>query len=142
MRHDEIIGKVQALAQLPDRGSAENATGAVLRTLGERIAPGLAEHVAAQLPPTLGRNLRLAAQDAVGDGRDRGVGEPFGLAAFTGRVAGRAGVPDETALRDTTAVLEVLDGALSPELMDKVASDLSVDYADLLPSGRADEGRP
>lgn len=141
MRHDEIIGKVQALARLPDRGSAENATGAVLLTLGERISPGLAEHVAAQLPPGLAKNLHVAAQDAVIRGRDRGAGERFDLTAFTGRVAGRAGVPDEAALRDTGAVLEVLDSALSPELMDKVASDLSVDFASLLPAGRADDER-
>ncbi|MGW6513252.1 DUF2267 domain-containing protein, partial [Streptomyces niveus] len=47
MHHDELIGKIQALAQLPDRGSTERATQAVLRTLGERLPAGLADHVAA-----------------------------------------------------------------------------------------------
>lgn len=137
MRHDEMIGKVQALSRLPDRGSAERATGAVLRTLGERLAPGLAEHVAAQLPPALGVHLRAAAQEATREGHDRSAGERFGLTAFTGRVSGRAGVPDDVAIQESTAVLEVLDGALSPELMDKVAADLSADLGELLPSGRA-----
>jgi uncharacterized protein (DUF2267 family) len=137
MQHDEIIGKVQALAQLPDRGSAERAATAVLRTLGERVSPGLARHVAAQLPPDLAVSLRTAAEDAAEEGRDRGSGEKFDLTVFAGRVAGRAGVPDDAALRDAGAVLEVLDGALSPELMDKVTADLSADFAPLLPSGRA-----
>lgn len=140
MQHNEMIGKVQELAGLPDRGSAERATGAVLRTLGERIAPGLADHVAAQLPPDLGAHLRAAAQDAGRDGRGRAAGERFDLAAFAGRVSGRAGVPDDTAVRESAAVLEVLDGALSPELMEKVSADLSADLGELLPAGRA-EGR-
>jgi uncharacterized protein (DUF2267 family) len=140
MRHDEIIGKVQALAQLPDRGSAERATDAVLRTLGERIAPGLAGHVAAQLPPDLGAQLRTAAEDAAADGREPSSGERFDLAVFAGRVSGRAGVSEEVALRDAAAVLEVLDGALSPELMDKVAADFSADLGTLLPAGRAANG--
>ncbi|WP_031517315.1 DUF2267 domain-containing protein [Streptomyces sp. NRRL F-5123] len=137
MQHNEMIGKVQELAGLPDRGSAERATGAVLRTLGERVAPGLAEHMAAQLPPDLGAHLRAAAQDAGRDGRGRAAGERFDLTAFAGRVSGRAGVPDDAAVRDSAAVLEVLDGALSPELMDKVAADFSADLGELLPSGRA-----
>ncbi|MFI0941535.1 DUF2267 domain-containing protein [Streptomyces sp. NPDC021020] len=137
MQHNEMIGKVQELAGLPDRGSAERATGAVLRTLGERVAPGLAEHMAAQLPPDLGAHLRAAARDAGHDGRGRGAGERFDLTAFAGRVSGRARVPDGAAVRDSAAVLEVLDGALSPELMDKVAADLSADLGELLPSGRA-----
>ncbi|MFI0900458.1 DUF2267 domain-containing protein [Streptomyces sp. NPDC020983] len=137
MQHNEMIGKVQEIAGLPDRASAERATGAVLRTLGERIAPGLAEHVAAQLPPDLGEHLRAAARDAGRDGRGRAAGERFDLTVFAGRVSGRAGVPDGAAVRDSAAVLEVLDGALSPELMGKVAADLSADLGELLPSGRA-----
>lgn len=49
MRHDKIIGQVQARAQLASRGEAEAATRATLETLGERIPPGAAENLAAQL---------------------------------------------------------------------------------------------
>lgn len=49
MRHDKIIGQVQARAQLASRGEAEAATRATLETLGERITPGAAENLAAQL---------------------------------------------------------------------------------------------
>ncbi|MFJ4800368.1 DUF2267 domain-containing protein [Streptomyces murinus] len=53
-----MIGKVQALAQLPDRGSAERAAHAVVTTLSERLPSGLARHVAAQLPPDMADAMR------------------------------------------------------------------------------------
>ncbi|WP_330177229.1 DUF2267 domain-containing protein [Streptomyces sp. NBC_01498] len=140
MHHDEMIGKIQALARLPDRGSTERATRAVLRTLGERLPAGLADHVAAQLPPDLAACLRRPAESAAAGGRDTGSGERFDLVAFTGRVSDRAGTGEDAALRESAAVLEVLDAALSPELMDKIAAALPVDIGALLPSGRAGGG--
>ncbi|MET4927304.1 DUF2267 domain-containing protein [Streptomyces sp. PSRA5] len=137
MHHDEMIGKIQALARLPDRGSTERATQAVLRTLGERLPAGLADHVAAQLPPELAACLRLPAEFAAAEGRDTGSGERFDLIAFTGRVADRAGTTEDAALRESAAVLEVLDAALAPELMNKIAAALPVDIGALLPAGRA-----
>ncbi|WP_405679247.1 DUF2267 domain-containing protein [Streptomyces sp. NBC_01511] len=137
MHHDEMIGKIQALAQLPDRGSTERATLAVLRTLGERLPAGLADHVAAQLPPDLAACLRRMTESAAAAGRDAGSGERFDLIAFTGRIADRAGTTDDAALREAAAVLEVLDAALAPELMDKIAAALPVDIGALLPVGRA-----
>ncbi|WP_405801317.1 DUF2267 domain-containing protein [Streptomyces sp. NBC_01506] len=136
MHHDEMIGKIQALARLPDRGSTERATQAVLRTLGERLPAGLAGHVAAQLPPELAACLRRPAESAVAEGRDTGSGERFDLIAFAGRIADRAGTDEDAALREAAAVLEVLDAALAPELMDKIAAALPVDIGALLPVGR------
>jgi uncharacterized protein (DUF2267 family) len=139
MRHDEMIGKVQALAQLPDRGSAERATHAVLRTLGERLPAGLAGHLAAQLTPELAAPVRAATASAAADGRPSGIGERFGLPVFAGRIAGRAGTDEDAALREAAAVLEVLDAALAPELMTKVGEELPSDIRELLPSGRSTE---
>ncbi|WP_318205294.1 DUF2267 domain-containing protein [Streptomyces sp. SCL15-4] len=142
MRHDEMIGKVQALAQLPDRGTAERAAHAVVRTLAERLPSGLARHVAAQLPPDLAAEMREAADASAG--RDSGTaGERFGLTTFTGRVAVRAGTDEDRALRDAAAVLEVLDAALAPELTERMAHALPADIRELLPVVRAtqDMGR-
>lgn len=139
MQHDEMIGKVQALAHLPDRGSTERATHAVLRTLAERLPAGLADHLAAQLPRNLAADILEAAQSATSAGRPRGTGEPFDLTAFAGRVAVRAGTTEDTALQYSTAVLEVLDAAVAPEEMRKVAGVLPADIRELLPAGRADE---
>ncbi|MEU6776701.1 DUF2267 domain-containing protein [Streptomyces sp. NPDC046759] len=138
MRHDEMIGKVQALAQLPDRGSAERAAHAVVSTLSERLPSGLARHVAAQLPPDMAAAMREATDAAAG--ADAGAsGERFGLTVFAGRVADRAGTDENTALREAAAVLEVLDAALAPELTERMAGALPADIRDLLPVGRATE---
>jgi uncharacterized protein (DUF2267 family) len=134
MRHDEMIGKVQALARLPDRGSAEVATQAVLKTLGERLPAGLAGHVGAQLPSTLAGYVGRA-----GGSDERASGERFDLTVMAGRIAGRAAADEDTALREAAAVLEVLDAALTPELMDKVARALPADIRELLPAGRTAE---
>ncbi|GCB43397.1 DUF2267 domain-containing protein [Streptomyces sp. NL15-2K] len=139
MRHDEIIGKVQALAHLPDRGSTERATQSVLRTLAERLPTGLADHLAAQLPPDLAAHIRETTASATSEARPSGAGEPFDLTAFAGRVAVRAGTTEETALRYCAAVLEVLDAAVSPEEMRKLTDALPADIRELLPAGRADE---
>jgi uncharacterized protein (DUF2267 family) len=138
MRHDEMIGKVQALAQLPDRGSAERATRAVLSTLAERLPSGLADHVAAQLPHELAAPMREVTQSAAG-GSAHGSGERFDLTVFAGRVAGRAGTDEDAAVREAAAVLEVLDAALAPELTEKVSGALPADIRELLPVGRATE---
>jgi uncharacterized protein (DUF2267 family) len=138
MRHDEMIGKVQALAQLPDRGAAERAAHAVVRTLAERLPSGLARHVAAQLPPDMAAAMREAADASAGT--DSGAaGERFGLTVFAGRIADRAGTDEDRALREAAAVLEVLDAALAPELTERMAEALPRDIRELLPVARATE---
>ncbi|MFI1767864.1 DUF2267 domain-containing protein [Streptomyces sp. NPDC020800] len=136
MKHDEMIGKVQALARLRDRGSAERATHAVLSTLSERLPSGLALHVAAQLPPDLATVVRQAV-DGTADPGVGASGERFGLTVFAGRIADRAGTDEDTALRDAAAVLEVLDAALAPELTERMAGALPADIRELLPVERA-----
>lgn len=139
MRHDELIGKVQAEARLPDRGAAERATRAVLHTLAERLPHGLARHLAAQLPEELAEAVQEGATvPPHGVSERSSVGERFGLTAFAGRVAWRSGVSEEDAVRQAAAVLEVLDAAV-PEEMEKVAQTLPPDIRELLPSGRAAE---
>jgi uncharacterized protein (DUF2267 family) len=140
MRHEEMIGKVQALARLPGRGAAEGVTRAVLLTLAERLPGGVAEHVAAQLPADIGAVMREAPESARVASpvlRTHTSGEQFGLAVFAGRVAARSGTTEEVALRETAAVFEVLDAALAPGLMTKVAQELPKDIGQLLPAKRA-----
>ncbi|MFQ6147307.1 DUF2267 domain-containing protein [Streptomyces seoulensis] len=137
MQHDEMITKVRALAQLPGRGPAEAATRAVLTTLGERLPSGLAGHVAAQLPPEPAACLRHASEAAASGAASSG--ERFGLTTFAGRIAARTGTDEDAALREAAAVLEVLDAALAPELMEKLAGALPGDIRELLPLGRAAE---
>lgn len=139
MQRDEIIGKVQALSQLSGRGPAERATQAVLTTLAERLPSGLADHVAAQLPPELAASMRQVTNTPAGESSSPAAGERFDLATFAGRIAGRAETDDDSAVREAAAVMEVLDAALAPELMDHVAGALPTDIRELLPARRADE---
>ncbi len=142
MRHEEFTGKVQALAALPDRASAERAVRATLETLAERIPVGAAEHVAAQLPHELAEHLRRVTAGHRDSPARLPEEDHFGLPAFFGRVAWRAGVSDEAAIRQAAAVLEVLDAALSPELMAKLGHVLPADIRELLPAARAEQPWP
>jgi uncharacterized protein (DUF2267 family) len=143
MQYSELIGKVQAGAALPDRQAAERAVRATLETVAERVPDGLADHLAAQLPEEAAESLRrvTAVHEASPHQRRhwRETGERFGLTAFVGRVAWRAGTREDDALREATAVLDVLDAAVSPELMGKLGQVLPKDIRELLPSGRAVE---
>ncbi|MFJ6215848.1 DUF2267 domain-containing protein [Streptomyces sp. NPDC092296] len=142
MHHDEFIGQVQARAALPDRGSAERAVRATLETLAERIPDGLGEHLAAQLPTEVSEHLRRVAAAHQASPEHRRSGERFDLTAFAGRIAWRGGASEEAALREASAVLEVLDAALSPELMQKLGRVLPHDIGELLPAVRADDTAP
>ncbi len=142
MQHDELIGKVQALAQLPDRGSAEHATRAVLATLAERVPLGLAQHLAAQLSPGLAESITTTTTELESTGVDHSHAERFGLPVFAGRVAARAGTTEDAAVQQSASVLEVLDAAVTPEVMEKVAAALPADIRELLPSSRAGDAGP
>lgn len=143
MRYEELTGRVQAQAALPDRQSAERAVRATLETLAERVPDGVADHLAAQLPGEAAESLRrVVAGDETSPHRradTRAHGEPFDLTTFAGRVAWRSRASEDTAVREATAVLEVLDAAVSPELMLKVGRVLPPDIRELLPSSRATE---
>ncbi|WP_069816641.1 DUF2267 domain-containing protein [Streptomyces sp. TP-A0874] len=143
MHYGELTGQVQARAQLPDRQSAERSVRATLETLAERVPDGFADHMAAQLPHEAAECLyRVTASHAGSPGeraRWRESGESFNLTGFAGRVAWRAGTTEEEAIRESAALFEVLDSAVSPELMDKLYGVLPKDIRMLLPEGRAEQ---
>ncbi|MEV6316588.1 DUF2267 domain-containing protein [Streptomyces sp. NPDC051776] len=144
MRYDQMTGQVQARAHLPDRQSAERAVRATLETLAERVPGGMAEHLAAQLPSEAAEALRRV--DAAHDGSPeerahrRVHGERFDLTGFLGRISWRAGTDEDGAIRESTAFFEVLDSAVSPELMEKLYEALPADIRALLPEERAARG--
>lgn len=141
MRYEEFTGRVQARAGLGSRQAAERAVRATLETLAERVPDGVAEHLSAQLPQEVADSLgRVVAEHETSpheraDARVRG--EPFDLSAFAGRIAWRGHATEEDALREASAVLEVLDAAVAPELMRKLEDVLPADIKAVLPSGRA-----
>ncbi|MFE9822987.1 DUF2267 domain-containing protein [Streptomyces sp. NPDC005791] len=142
MQYEELIGNVQARARLSGREAAERVTGAVLRTLAERLPDGLTGHLFAQLPSAPAASVTDGAGEAgvpAHEPERSGHGERFDLTAFAGRVAWRAGVSEEVALEQTAAVFEVLDAAVAPELMEKLEAALPADIGKLLPMARARE---
>lgn len=122
MQHDQFIGQVQHLARLPSRGEAERATRATLETLGERIPENVADNLASQLPREIGEHLRRTI--TLGGS---GTGERFGLPEFVARVATRSSVDEPAAVYHARVVLDVVDEAVTPEMMEKVREALPTD---------------
>jgi uncharacterized protein (DUF2267 family) len=128
MKHDEFIGQVQARARLPSRGDAERATRVVLETLGDRLAGGEPDDLAAQLPEEIGRHLR---------GREEV--EKLSLDDFFARVSEGLDADRPDAVHRARAVISVLTDAVSAREIDEVRQQLPEEYAPLFESGS--EGR-
>ncbi|MGW0812995.1 DUF2267 domain-containing protein [Streptomyces viridiviolaceus] len=138
MKYADLVRTVQEQSHAVGREEAEATVTAVLRTLAERLPEGLAGHLIAQLPHELAGEIRPTDAEPEGHGQPSGA-ERFGLTAFAGRVAWRAGIDEEAALQRSAVVLNVLDAVVSPEQMTKVAGALPADIRELLPSTRAVE---
>jgi uncharacterized protein (DUF2267 family) len=116
----ELVDRISGRAGL-DTAAAERATDAVLETLGERIAAGEADDIAASLPAELRPPIERGTR------RTRGKATRMSLDDFVARVAEREGVSWEEALEHARAVFTTLREALP----DKEWSDM----LDELPSG-------
>lgn len=57
MDYDTFIGKVQNRGEFPSREDALKVTRITLETLSQRVEPGAAENLGAQLPEEIGRFL-------------------------------------------------------------------------------------
>jgi uncharacterized protein (DUF2267 family) len=123
MDYDRFISVVERGANV-GREAARRATQATLETLGERISPGQARDLAEQLPPELAPWI-ATDHDAQG----------FGVDEFLRRVAEREDVDLETARRHAMAVFAALGRAVNAEELADLRSELSKDYAPLLPRG-------
>ena len=120
MNHDEFVGHVQHLAHLPSRGDAETIIRATFETLGERLQPAAAAHLAAQLPAELGRHLKE---------------HPFvhlSVHDFNERVAEREHADIAKAAFHARCVLETMREAISPGAVRKLRLQLPVEFQPLL----------
>jgi uncharacterized protein (DUF2267 family) len=121
---DGVLQLVQEAAGT-DRSGAELVAHAVLTTLGERIAEGEAQDLAAQLPPELAPWVAT-----------KGGAEGFDVDEFLRRVAERTRADLPGAERYARAVFLALAHTVSPDELADVEAELSKDYAPLLPRGR------
>lgn len=124
MQHDEFIGQVQQRARLASRGEAERATRAVLTTLAQRLAGGAADHLAAQLPPEIGRHLR----------ETRPEGRRLSPREFFATVAEREGVEPAAAAYHTRAVFDVLQDATGG-VLEKLRDQLPPEFDAVFEAG-------
>lgn len=133
MNHDEFIGEVQHRAQLSSRGDADAVTRTVLTTLSERIQPGEADDLAAQLPEEIGRYL-TEVEDV----------ESFSFDEFVDRVVEREGLDPEDEAADAAfhaqVVIDVVSDVVSQGEMDDVRPSLPDDYDELFELADQAEG--
>lgn len=111
MERSQFLSEVEARAEFDSRERAEDATAAVLRTLGERIVGGEADDLAAQLPEGVDDSLEAAESD-----------EQFDFEEFTDRVDDRLDDDDVSPKHSSQAVASVVVDAVSPgELRDVIS---------------------
>lgn len=125
MDENHMIKQVQERAHLESRERAEKTVHAVLETLAERIPGGLADNLAAQLPPEVGDDLRRVAADPEHD-----MGERFDRGEFVRRVDERSGALEGSAEERSRVVFEVIEEATTG-VMDKVRDALPEDLREL-----------
>ncbi|WP_016907411.1 DUF2267 domain-containing protein [Streptomyces xiaopingdaonensis] len=131
MQHDAFIGQVQARAGLGSRGEAEAVTRATLETLAERIQATQAENLADQLPHEIGEHLRRVAY-----AQDEPVtGARMDRHEFFDRVAQRSGLDPPKAIHAARCVVEVVDEAVSGDVLGKIRQSLDEELATVLYAG-------
>lgn len=127
MNYDEFLARVRERGEYTSRDEAETITREVLHVLAQRITPGEAADLAAQLPASLQPVLTSNGHTQA---------EAFGIKEFYERVAARTGARPRTALWDASAVLSTLADAVSGGELNQIISQLPSGYATLF--GKAD----
>lgn len=122
MRHDEFLASVRERGEYADQKEAAQVATAVLQVLLDRITPGEAEDLMAQLPAPFKEEL------TVDSGRRT---ESYGVEEFCRRIAERTGARPHTAQWDAGAVLTTLADAISPGELNQLISQLPSGYAAL-----------
>ncbi|MFI6435011.1 DUF2267 domain-containing protein [Streptomyces sp. NPDC050759] len=123
MRYDEFIASVRDRGEYATAQEAEQVTVAVLKVLASRLTAAEAKDLAAQLPGPLG--------DALGEIRQEGQAESFGIQEFCRRIAELTGARPRTAEWDAGAVLSTLADTVSGGELNQILSQLPSGYADL-----------
>lgn len=127
MKHEDFVGQVQYRAQLSGLDPAERATRVVLETLAERLFGGEPENLAAQLPPEIGRHLRIPRA---------GIATSYTLDEFIQLVGFREGVDLPESEQHVRAVFSVLGEAVTAGEWEDVHAQLPSDFDPLFASSK------
>ncbi len=138
MQFREFVGQVQSRTRLGSMGEALSAIRATLETLGERLAGGATDNLAAQLPREVGEYLKQGSLS------DLYAGERLSLDEFYGRVALKEQANLSEAAHHAREVMQVVQETVSPGEIDNIRAQLPEDYAPLFEpadSGARPRGR-
>ncbi|QCS45082.1 DUF2267 domain-containing protein [Natrinema versiforme] len=118
MDYDTFLGEVQSRGQLSSREDAVTATRITLETLSQRIEPGQAENLAAQLPREIG--IFLTDVDTV---------ERFEWDEFIDRIVEKGNYSPEDeqadAVHHARVVLDVVDDAITDNAIENLRDQIS-----------------
>jgi uncharacterized protein (DUF2267 family) len=121
MTLDEFLYVVRDRGEYDSREEAERVSRAVLTVLANRITPGEAKGLSAQLPPPLSSAARPDVNHPAS----------FGVDEFCRRVADRVGGHTRTAEWDASAVLSTVADAVPGDELNQLLSQLPSGYANL-----------
>jgi uncharacterized protein (DUF2267 family) len=121
MTLDEFLYVVRDRGEYDSREEAERVSRAVLTVLANRITPGEAKGLSAQLPPPLSSAARSDVNHPAS----------FGVDEFCRRVADRVGGHTRTAEWDASAVLSTVADAVPGDELNQLLSQLPSGYANL-----------
>lgn len=119
MRYDMFLSRVRERGEYADTREAEDVTRAVLGLLAQRLDPGEAGDLAAQLPAQAAATLTATP----------GPVETFGVHEFLDRVAAATHASEATARWDASAVLTTVAEAVSGGELNDVLTQLPSGYA-------------
>lgn len=132
MQNHEFITEIQRHAGLESKDDALNVTKAVLETLADHQAGNAPAKLAAQLPEGIAECITNYKSDVDAEG------EGFPLQEFYNRVATRAAIDSEKAVKYSQAVFAVLQEAVTDGEIEKIRGTLPPEYAELFDGERRD----
>ncbi|MCF6157205.1 MAG: DUF2267 domain-containing protein [wastewater metagenome] len=127
MKYIEFMNRVQEYGNLKNLEEAVRITEAVLETLGERVYRTESLDLAAQLPKDL--KMFLFKKQLLEQSRDEV--KRFSLEEFYNRVRARARIGYPEAIKQSKAVMAVLQEAVSAGELDDIKNELPDEFNDL-----------
>lgn len=127
-QYQRFLDEVQRRARLASPEDARQATQATLTSLAERLTPGAADDLAAQLPPEIGRFLRGQARANPAPSLDEWL-------ATVAEREHRQHQDQADAAAHARAVMAVLREAVSPGQVRNIEAQLPDDFRELWRAG-------
>jgi uncharacterized protein (DUF2267 family) len=134
MQYHDFLAQVERRAELTtSSGEAKTAIQATLETFCDHLAGNAPAKLAAQLPEEIAEIITAYKNDPDAEG------EGFGVEEFVRRVAEKIGLEDkEQARNQATAVLAVVQEAISPGEWEKLSGTFPAEYKTLFEAETSD----